>query len=87
MVRNVDQINITNFVNTGATTPFSRYQFTLELWWTNDDGTKGHHGPLQYTFPNDLSTMPLLTRRYFAEQMITAMVRVTLGIESWSNYE
>ena len=84
--RSVDEINITNFVNTGATTPFSRYRFTLEIKWTDDQGVRRTHGPLEYTFPNDLTAMPLAVRRAFAEKMIIATARVTLGIDSWENY-
>jgi len=84
--RSVDQINITNFVNTGATTPFSRYRFTLEIKWTDDAGLPRTYGPVEHTFPNDLTAMPLAVRRAFAEQMITATVRVALGINTWDQY-
>ena len=86
MARSVDEINITNFQDTGQTTPFSRYTFTLEVKWTDDQGTRRTHGPQTYTFPNDLASMPLVVRRKFAEQMITAAARVALGIDDWSNY-
>lgn len=84
--RNVDQVMITNWVDTGLTTPFSRYTFTLKITWTDNDGVKHVHGPQAYTFPNDLATMPLAVRKAFANQMILAMVRVTLGIDDWEQY-
>lgn len=87
MTRSVDEINITNFVNTGQTTPFSRYTFILEVKWTDDSGVKRTHGPQTYTFPNDLAAMPLAVRRRFAEQMIMATARVALGIDSWEAYQ
>lgn len=86
MARSVDELNITNFVDTGLTTAFSRYQFTLEIKWTDDDGIPHTHGPQQYTFPNDLAAMPLAVRRKFAEQMIQTTVRVALGIDTWDVY-
>lgn len=81
--RSVDELNIKNFVNTGATTPFSRYTFTLEIKWTDNAGVKHVHGPQTYTFPNDLASMPLAVRKKFAIQMIAATARVTLGIDDW----
>ena len=84
--RSVDEINITNWTNTGLTTPFSRYTFVLQIKWTDNAGIKHIHGPLVYTFPNDLSDMPLAVRRRFANEMLIAKVRVALGINSWEDY-
>lgn len=84
--RSVDEINISNFQNTGLTTPLPRYTFTLEIKWTSVDGEPRTHGPQTYTYPNDLAAMPLAVRRAFAEQMITATARVALGINEWSDY-
>jgi hypothetical protein len=86
MARSVDEINITNFVNTGLTTPLPRYTFTLHIKWTNDAGVQQTHGPQTYTYPNDLAAMPLNVRRAFAEKMITATARVALGIDTWEMY-
>lgn len=85
--RSVDEINITNFNNTGATTPFSRYTFSLEVKWTDTEGIARSNGPTTRTFPNDLASMPLAVRRKFAEAMIMATVRVQLGIDTWEMYE
>jgi hypothetical protein len=85
--RSVDEINISNFVNTGQTTPLPRYTFTLEIKWTNEEGVAQTHGPVTKTYPNDLAAMPLSVRRAFAEKMIQATVRVALGIDEWSSYE
>lgn len=87
MARSVDEINITNFVDTGQNGQISRYQFTLEVKWTDDQGIEHTHGPQQYTFPNALASMPMRIRRRFAEQMIEATARVALGISSWEDYE
>ena len=86
MARSVDEINITNFMNTGLTTAMARYTFTLEIKYTNDAGVKLTHGPQTYTYPNDLTAMPLTVRRKFAEQIIIATVRVALGIDTWEMY-
>lgn len=86
MARSVDEINITNFVDTGLTTPLSRYTFTLQIKYTTDAGVKQTYGPATHTFPNDLATMPLFVRRKFAEEMIKAVVRVQLNIDDWENY-
>jgi len=65
----------------------ARYTFTLEVKWTDDQGGKHTYGPTTQSFPDDLTPMPLAVRRAFAEQMIIALVRVTLGISQWSDYE
>jgi hypothetical protein len=87
MARSIDEVNITNFVNTGLTTAFSRYTFTLEIKYTNDAGQQQTYGPTSHTFPNDLTSMPLAVRRKFAEEMIKATVRVSLGIDGWEAYQ
>lgn len=84
--RSVDEINISNFVNTGQTTPLARYTFTLHIKWVDAQGEAREHGPQTYTYPNDLASMPLAVRRMFAEKMIMAAARVALGIDEWSDY-
>ncbi len=84
--RSVDEINISNFVDTGLTTSMSRYTFTLEIKWTDHDGVKHMHGPQTYTFPNDLLSMPLNVRQKHAEEMIQEVVRVILGINTWEDF-
>lgn len=83
----INELNITNFVDTGQTTPMARYTFTLHVKYTNDAGAALTHGPVTKTFPNDLTAMPLSVRKKFAIQMIDATVRVALGIASWADYE
>jgi hypothetical protein len=85
-VRSVDEINITNFVDTGLTSPLSRYTFNVEIKYTDTNGVKRTYGPSSHTFPNDLTPMPGAVRRAFAEQMIKATIRVSLGIDDWSLY-
>lgn len=87
MARSIDEVNITNFVNTGLTTAMARYTFVLEIKYTNDAGVQQTYGPAIHTFPNDLATMPLAARRAFAEAMIKAVVRVQLGIDTWEQYQ
>jgi hypothetical protein len=82
----VDEINISNFVNTGQMTPFPRYTFSLEIKYTTDNGEKRTHGPVTYTFPNDLASMPLEVRREFAIRMIDAVARVSIGAATWDQY-
>lgn len=85
-MRSVNEINITNWTVTGANVPFPQYQFNLEIKWTDENGVQHTHGPQQYRFPNDIANMPLEIRRAFAEQMIIATARVTLGVNSWEDY-
>lgn len=82
----IHELNITNFQNTGLVTPFPRYTFELEVKWTDDDGVNRTHGPQTYTFPNDLAGMPPPVQREFAERMIEAKVRVTIGEANWDEY-
>lgn len=84
---NINEFNITNFVNTGLTTAIPRYTFTLEIKWTDDAGEQRTHGPQSYIYPNDIATMPLAVRRRFAIDMINATARVALGVSTWSEYE
>lgn len=83
----VNELNITNFTDTGLTTPMARYTFTLQIKWTDDSGVPHTHGPTTYTFPNDLAVMPLSVRKAFAIKMIDATARVALGVSAWSEYE
>ena len=87
MARSVDEINIANWVNTGQTRQMARYTFTLEIKWTDNQRVKRTHGPQTYSFPDDLTAMPLAVRRRFANEMIIATVRVALGIDTWEQYE
>lgn len=82
----VDELHITNFVDTGLNTAFSRYTFAVLIKWTDNAGGLHSNGPTTYTFPNDLAAMPLAVRRRFAKEMITATVRVALGLDQWSQY-
>lgn len=83
----INELNINNFVNTGLTTALPRYTFSVGIKWTDDENQPHTYGPTQHTYPNDLATMPLSVRRAFAEKMITAVIRVTLGVDSWEMYE
>ena len=84
--RSVDELHITNWVDTGQTRQINRYLFDLEIKWTDQQGIQHIHGPQTYEFPTDLADMPLAVRRRFAEEMITAVARVTLGINEWEDY-
>ncbi len=86
-MRQVNEIHITSFQNLGVTTPLPRYSFVLEVKYTDNEGVERTHGPVTKTYPNDLAAMPLSVRRAFAEKMITATVRVALGIDEWSDWE
>jgi len=85
--RSVDEINITNWVDTGQTRQMARYTFTLQIKWTDEQGVKRTHGPQTYDFPTDLAPMPLAVRRRFANEMIVAAARVALGIDTWEQYQ
>lgn len=85
MVRTVEEINITNWQATGSNVPILQYQFDLEIKWTDTDGNPHIHNGT-YRYPNDISDMPLNVRRRYAEDMIIAQVRVTLGINEWDDY-
>lgn len=87
MARQVTELNITNFQETGATTAIARYTFNLEIKYIDNQGVARVHGPQQYTYPNALAPMPLNVRRAFAEKMIEAVARVALGIAEWRDYE
>lgn len=85
MARSVDAIYITNWQETGSTVPIPQYQFDLRIIWTDDSGVRHEHSAT-YQYPNDLASMPLVVRRRFAEEQITTVVRVQLGIDTWEQY-
>jgi len=83
--RSVDEIWIKNWEQTGSTVSIPQYQFDLIIKWTDADGIKHQHSGT-YQYPNDIATMPLAVRRRYAEEMILATARVTLGIDEWEQY-
>lgn len=85
MARSVDEINITNFANTGLMTPLERYTFDIEIKWTEGGVQNTHASPR--TFPNALTAMPLAVRKVFALKMLMATARVELGIDDWEDYK
>ena len=86
-VQSVDFMGITNLTDTGLTTAMKRITFNLTLKYTTSDGVVHTYGPTQKTFPNDLATMPLAVQKAFAIKMVDAFVRVSLGINAWSDFE
>jgi len=85
MVRSVEEINITNWQATGSSVSIPQYRFDLEVKWTDNDGNPHAHSGT-YRYPNDVASMPLNVRRRYAEEMVVATARVTLGIDEWGDY-
>lgn len=85
MARSVEEVNVTNWQVTGSKVPIAQYQFDLEIKWTDNEGNPRVHNNT-YRYPNDIAPMPLSVRRRYAEDMIIATARVTLGINEWSDY-
>jgi len=84
--QSVDEMNITNWQETGANVQIPQYSFDLEIKWTDQFGVKREHSGT-YLYPNDISEMPNKVRRRFAEEMIVAAARVELGIDEWEGYD
>lgn len=84
--RNVDQILIQNWQKTGPTPPVDQWSVDIEVKWTDTDGNH-HEYAGTHLFPNELASMPLRSLRFFMEKMIIAAVRVTLGIDTWEDYQ
>ena len=82
----VEEINITNWQETGTNVNIPQYSFDLEIKWTDQFGAKREHSGT-YLYPNDISEMPNKARRRFAEEMIVATARVELGIDEWERSE
>jgi len=85
MARSVQEINVTNWIQTAPTVKIQQYQFDLEVKWTDNDGVPHVHNGT-YRYPNDIASMPLNVLRRYAEDMIIATARVTLGIDTWNDY-
>jgi len=85
LARSVEEINVTNWSVTGLNVSIPQYRFDLEVKWTDNDGVPHVHTGT-YRYPNDIASMPLNVRRRYAEDMIIAAVRVTLGINVWDDY-
>ena len=81
----VTRLDITNVTQAG-TAQITRFNFTLTLEWTDDNGVQRTHGPQAYTFPGDLTAMPVDVRLEFAKAMITAAARVAIGVDTWDQY-
>jgi len=71
---------ITNWTNTGLTTPVPRWTADIAIEWTKGDGTPGTHSGT-YTFPNVLAGVPLSRIRQYMEEIILREVRIQLGID------
>jgi len=83
MAQSVERMDIVNIQDTGLTTSIARYTFDLEIWWTDDDGQPRHYGPAEHVWPNDLAGVPLNVMREWAIELVSAAVRVELGIDTW----
>lgn len=77
--RNVN-VWITNWTNTGATTPVPRWTVDVVIEWTKEDGTPGSHSGT-YTFPNILGGVPLKRIRQYMEEIILREARIQLAID------
>lgn len=77
--RNIN-VWITNWINTGATTPVPRWTVDVAIEWTKEDGTPESHSDT-YTFPNVLSGIPLQRMRRYMEELILREARIQLGID------
>lgn len=84
--RNVDQILIGNWRETGPTPPVPQWGVDITVKWTDTEG-EGHEHSGTYLFPNELAGIPLASLRYFMQEIIMAAVRVKLGIDSWEDYQ
>jgi len=84
--RNVDQILIQNWQETGPTPPVPQWSVDITVRWTDLDGNSHEHSGT-YLFPNELAGIPPRTLRHFMEEIIISKVRVTLGIDSWEDYQ
>jgi hypothetical protein len=81
--RNVDAIFIQNWQNMGTTVPVDKWSVDITVQWTDLEGAQHEHQGT-YNFPNVLADVPLHVIRRFMEEIIIAKVRVTLGIDEWS---
>ncbi len=84
-VQSIDEMNITNWQETGTNVKIPQYSFDLEIKWTDQFGVKREHSGT-YLYPNDISEMPMGVRKRFAEEMIVATARVKLGIDNWEDH-
>lgn len=85
--QSIDEINISNWQETGLNVSIPQYSFDIEIKWTDLDGVKHTYGPTTKRYPNDIASMPLAVRKRFAEEMIIATARVELGIDDWEAYK
>ena len=84
--RNVDQVLISNWQQTGPTPPVAQWSVDITVRWTDMEGVAHEHAAT-HIFPNEMAVMPLRSRRFFMEQIIMAGVRVALGIDTWEDYQ
>lgn len=77
----VHEFNIGNWNKLGTTTPVPRWQFTIQIKWTDNDGAAQEHSGT-YTFPNVLSIVPDAIMKEWVQNMIQTIAFHELGIQS-----
>lgn len=85
MPGSVNELNITNFVQSGNTS-IPRWTFSLNVKYTLEDGVLRTYGPATHTWPNDLTGIPTDVQQKMMREIITAKTRVSLGISDWDEY-
>ena len=76
----VHEFNISNWQKLGTTTAIPRWQFTIQIKWTDSAGQLQEHSG-QYTFPSVLSVVPDDIMKSWVQDMIFKIARYQLGID------
>ena len=83
--RRIDEINISNVIPAGGAAKVDRYNFDIEIKWTDLQGGKHTHADT-YIWPSVLDDVPNNVVKQFMQEMIIIKVRVELGLSSWEDY-
>jgi hypothetical protein len=76
----VNEFNISNWQKLAQTTPVPRWQFTIQIKWTDSEGANQEHNGT-YVFPSVLSVVPDDIWRGWVQDMIQRIARYQLGID------
>lgn len=77
----IDSLSITNWTDTGQTTPVPRWTVDVEINWDNAARIPQQHIQT-YTFPNVLQGIPLARLRRYMEMIIMNEARLALAIDT-----
>ncbi len=79
MARNVN-VNYGNLTTVSGTRAVQRYSVSVQLSWTNDNGTPGSYSGT-IAWPDDLQSIPAARLKRYAMEIILNELRIRQGVD------